>query len=102
MSIAAIRHLVQDRLELQKYMDDNSNKNAGIWDKIAVTYNARVDSGDLPASDRRTVESLKAQWSTLHGSFKVHCRAMRERLWLQHQTGPSAAESEWQALGLLS
>ena len=79
MTILGIRHLVQDRLEWQKVMDDKSNKNSGVWDKIAVSYNARVQSGVLPPSDRRSVDSLKAKWSTLDGAFKQHCRAIQRR-----------------------
>jgi len=79
MTILGIRHLVQDRLEWQKVMDDKSNKNSGVWDKIAVSYNARVDSGVLPPSDRRSVDSLKAKWSTLDGACKQHCRAIQRR-----------------------
>lgn len=79
MTVLGIRHLVQDRLEWQKVMDDKSNKNSGVWDKIAVSYNARVQSGVLPPSDRRSVDSLKAKWSTLDGAFKQHCRAIQRR-----------------------
>ena len=79
MTVLGIRHLVQDRLEWQKVMDDKSNKNSGVWDKIAVSYNARVKSGVLPPSDQRSVDSLKAKWSTLDGAFKQHCRAIQRR-----------------------
>jgi hypothetical protein len=79
MSVKAIRQLTQCRLEMQKFMDDKSNKNTSIWDKIAATYNALVDAGVLEESDRRTADSLKAKFSTLDGLFKQHCRHIQRR-----------------------
>ena len=79
MTVKAIRHLVVLRLEKQKFMDDKSNKNAKIWGEITDAYNALVDTKELPESDRRSMESLKAKFSTLDGSFKQHCRAIQRR-----------------------
>jgi len=88
MSVAAIRHLAQCRLEMQKQMDDKSNKNTNIWEQIHKAYNAAVEAGDLEVSDRRTVESLKAKFSLLDGSFKVHCRHIQRR----KESGASAED----------
>ena len=72
---AAIITMVTLKLQLQHKFDNKSDRGLKVWDEILKQFNAAVDKGDLPESDRRdNSDSLKSRFSKEFDFFKLHSR----------------------------
>ena len=78
MSDDGVRILCRLRLNYQNRFDNKSDKNENIWKHLEVDFNAKIRAGGLPASDMRSLDSLKSKFSKELCSFKQYC-ALRVR-----------------------
>ena len=67
------------RLEMQCKFDNKTDKNENVWEHVAVKYQAKIDTGELPASDARSLEGLKAKYSLLHGKYRQYLDGLARR-----------------------
>lgn len=70
MSEAGIMKLVALRMQYNHRFENTSDTNDNVWQHIERDFNALIDKGDLPPTDRRaSLSSLKDKCATCSRSF---------------------------------
>ena len=65
--------LVELRIKYQSRFDNTSDTGDKVWEHVLRDYDALVDRGELPESDRLTMAGIKRHWSNELGSFRLWC-----------------------------